>query len=633
MDTVATDGFTRVASAQHASVEQALPQIPRDWNGSAAKFPEYMPMHGLFEEVVLKNPVAVALVHGDQRLTYGELNRLANQVARHLRDLGVGPNTLVGICMHRRVEMVIGLLAVLKAGGAYVPLDPAYPQVRLAGMMNDIELRALLTTSDLIGEIPNCSAKVVRVDKAVSECAALSGENLGPTATPDDLCYVIFTSGSTGKPKAAAVYHRGWVNLVTWFVGEFAIGDADKVLLISSFSFDITQRSIAMPLICGGQLHLFASNVYDPQRILQTIAEQQVTRVNCAPSTFYPLVENPTQTTFRQLRSLKTVFLGGEPISASRLRAWAEVSDTEVANVYGAAECSDVSSFYRLKDYERYARTSVPVGKPISNSQIYLLDEALAPVPIGVAGEICIGGVGVGKGYINDASLTQTKFVPDPYSTAPGARLYRTGDLARFGSDENLEFVGRIDHQIKIRGFRVHLGDIETNLRQCPGVREAVVLKKELGPGDERLVAYVVPMERDSIALDDNIKSSLKDRLPDYMVPAAIIKLDLLPLNPNGKIDRDALLRIEDASEVRPAGGEAPRGKLEEEVAAIFAESLKLDQIGMDEDFFDLGGNSLKAVLVVANIADRLGTSVPLETLFETRTLRKFCEFIEGMPH
>ncbi len=280
--------------------------------------------------------------------------------------------------------------------------------------------------------------------------AALDAGNLPDTASPGNLCYVIFTSGSTGKPKAAAVLHRGWVNLVTWFVREFAVSVADKVLVISSFSFDITQRSIAMPLICGGQLHLFASNHYDPARILRTIAEQRVTRLNCAPSTFYPLVENPTPTTFESLQSLKTVFLGGEPIAASRMRQWAEAAATELANVYGAAECSDVSSFYRLNDYERYVRNSVPIGKPIANSQVYLLDDTLEPVEIGAIGEICIGGVGVGKGYINDAELTAEKFVRNPFSEEPDARLYRTGDLARFAADRNLELVGRVDHQIKI---------------------------------------------------------------------------------------------------------------------------------------------------------------------------------------
>jgi amino acid adenylation domain-containing protein len=527
--------------------------------------------------------------------------------------------------------MVIALLAVLKAGGAYVPLDPTYPSERLAGMVNDVDLKVLLTTHDLRGRIPTCPAHVASVDGLASECAMLPGDDLGPTSAPDDLCYVIFTSGSTGKPKAAAVHHRGWVNLVNWFVREFSVTAADRILVISSFSFDITQRSIAMPLIAGGELHLFASNLYDPQKILRTISEKKVTRINCAPSTFYPLIENRSSANFENLRSLKTVFLGGEPISASRLCAWARVTDIEVANVYGAAECSDVSSFYRLKEYDRYARSSVPIGKPISNSQIYLLDEALASVPVGAVGEICIGGVGVGKGYVNDASLTEMKFIPAPCTAAPLGRIYRTGDLGRLGPDLNLQFVGRVDHQIKIRGFRVHLGDIETSLRQCPGVREAVVIKKELALGDERLIAFVVPTEGQAVAPADEIKSSLKTRLPDYMIPAAIVTRDQLPLNPNGKVDRDALLRLWDASEARPPVGEAPRGTLQQEVGAIFATSLKLEGVGIDDDFFDLGGDSLKAVIVVADIAHHLGVSVPLEALFETRTLRRFCLFIENM--
>ena len=608
-------------------------RIPAEWNDSAADYPADRPLHRLFEAAAEQNPGAVALVHGERQLTYAELNRAANRLARHLRSLSVGPDVLVGICMHRCAEMIIGLLAVLKAGGAYVPIDPAYPQVRLAGMMNDVDLRVLLTTSDLQGALPACRAQIVCVDTALAKGTELDGGNLTGAAGAENLCYVIFTSGSTGRPKAAAVLHRGWVNLVSWFVREFAIGRDDKVLVISSFSFDITQRSIAMPLICGGQLHLVASNVYDAERIARTIAEQHVTRINCAPSTFYPLVENPTRKTFESLRSLKTVFLGGEPISASRLRAWAELSTTEVANVYGAAECSDVSSFYRLRNYERYARSSVPIGKPIANSKLYLLDDALAPVAVGGAGEICIAGVGVGRGYINDAELTAQKFVPDPFAAAPDARLYRTGDLGRFGPDWNLEFVGRLDHQVKIRGFRVHLGDVEVNLRQFPAVRDAVVLKKELAPDDHRLVAFVVPTEPATAAFIEEIKSFLKERLPDHMVPAAFVVLEQLPLNPNGKVDREALLRIDDAPASPRSRADAPQGKVAQAVAAIFADSLKLKDVGMDDDFFDLGGDSLKAVLVVAKVASELGVSVPVEALFDSRTVRGFCQLMDAMAH
>jgi amino acid adenylation domain-containing protein len=604
--------------------------IAADWNESTADHPSKT-MHQLFEECVDESPDAIALVHGEQRLTYSELNSSANRVARHLRAAGIGPDRLVGICMHRRVEMIIGVLAVLKAGGAYVPLDPTYPPARLAGMTNDIDLPVLLTTRDLASDLPASRAQVACLEQVLSENTELDAENLAGTVSLDNLCYVIFTSGSTGKPKAAAVFHRGWVNLVSWFVREFVVNATDKVLVISSFSFDITQRSIAMPLIAGGQLHLLASNLYDPGLISSTIREQQVTRVNCAPSTFYPLVENPTRATFENLRALKTVFLGGEPISAARMRQWAEGATTEIANVYGAAECSDVSSFYRLKDYDRYVRTSVPIGKPIANSRLYLLDETLAPVPAGEVGEICIAGVGVGKGYINDSELTDEKFIPNPFSDCADARLYRTGDLARLGPDWNLEFIGRVDHQVKIRGFRVHLGDVEMNLRQCPGVREAVVLKKTFAADDDRLMAYIVPMRHPApAALVNEVRLFLRDRVPEYMLPSGFMLLRQLPLNPNGKIDREALLTMEDGGGGR-LSDDAPAGEVEQEVAVIFADSLKLDGIGMDDDFFDLGGDSLKAVLVVAHVANRLGRSVPLETLFETRTIRKFCQRIEAV--
>jgi non-ribosomal peptide synthetase component F len=295
MDRVPIDQSTRSAEEQRVAVPDRILQIPADWNDTAAEYPDRVGMHALFETAAHRSPDSVALVHGETCLTYGELNSSANRLARHLQHLGVGPNVLVGICTHRCAEMIIALLAVLKAGGAYVPLDPTYPPERLAGMMGDVALKVLLTTSDLRGRVPAYPGHLACVDDLASECAMLPSDDLGPTAAPDDLCYVIFTSGSTGKPKAAAVHHQGWVNLVTWFVREFSVDITDRILVISSFSFDITQRSIAMPLIAGGELHLFAPNLYDPEKILDTISRRKVTRINCAPSTFYPLVENPSK--------------------------------------------------------------------------------------------------------------------------------------------------------------------------------------------------------------------------------------------------------------------------------------------------------------------------------------------------
>jgi amino acid adenylation domain-containing protein len=504
--------------------------------------------------------------------------------------------------MYRSLEMIIGILGTLKAGAAYVPLDPAYPQQRLASMVGDVDLRVVLTSNETRSILPETEVKKVCLDDDWSQIAGESGDNLPAAASVKNLCYVIFTSGSTGKAKAAAVFHRGWTNLMYWFITEFKIQPADKILVISSFSFDITQRSIVMPLITGAELHLLASNYYDPALILQTIASQKITRMNCAPSTFYPLVENSRE--FARL-----LFLGGEAISASRIREWAAFPEcsTQIANVYGAAECSDVSTFYVLKDYKRYVESSVPIGKPIFNTQVYLLDDSLNLVAPGVPGEICIAGDGVGQGYINDQALTEEKFVSNPFSQDPSGRLYRTGDLAKLSSDCNLEFIGRVDHQVKLRGFRIDLGDIESTLRQHKEVKEAVVLSKTFSEQDQRLVAFVVPRHRGGSRdqTGSQLRSFLKERLPEYMVPNDVITLEEMPLSPNGKTDRNALLSMDILALGTKAGPEEPRTPAERDLAAIFAKVLKLERVGILDNFFDLGGHSYLVTETLGCIADQ----------------------------
>jgi amino acid adenylation domain-containing protein len=583
------------------------PQMLVDWNSTRAEYPSNKCMHELFEQRVAETPGAIALVCGTRQLTYEELNQKANQLANYLRKQGAGPDVLVGICLHRSLEMIIGILGTLKAGAAYVPLDPAYPQQRLASMVEDVDLRILLTSQEMLRILPEVKTKLICLDSDWAQIATENADNLSLPVSVKSLCYVIFTSGSTGKAKAAAVFHRGWTNLMHWFVTEFNLKPEDKVLVISSFSFDITQRSIVMPLISGAQLHLLASNYYDPGLILQTIAEQSITRMNCAPSTFYPLTEN-SRVSFPKLRSLRTLFLGGEAISASRIREWAESSDcnAEIANVYGAAECSDVSTFYVLKDYQRYVAGSVPIGKPIFNTQVYLLDESLGPVAFGMPGEICIAGDGVGWGYINDSALTEEKFVTNPFSNDSGSRLYRTGDLARFSPDGNLEFIGRVDHQVKLRGFRIDLGDIESNLRQHKEVKEAVVLSKTFTEQDQRLVAFVVPRHRGGSRdqTGSQLRSFLKQRLPEYMVPNDVVILEEMPLNPNGKTDRNALLSMDILTLGTKAGPEEPRTPEECALATIFAGVLKLERVGIIDNFFDLGGHSYLVTETLGQIAD-----------------------------
>ncbi len=575
------------------------------WNNTVAEYPKDKCVHQLFEEHAVNSPDQTALVFGKQRMTYRELNERANQVAHYLRRLRIMPNTPVGIFQNRSLEQVISVLGILKAGGAYVPYDPAYPKERLSTMFEDLKVKAVLTTEGLLDRLPQLRARVICMDRDAEKIDAESRENPAPIAEPSHLCYVIFTSGSTGRPKATAVYHRGWMNLLHWFVTEFGITADDKTLVISSISFDITQRAMAIPLISGGGLHLVASDFYDPELILKTIATEQITVLNCAPRTFYPLVEITPDKSYQSLRSLRRLFLGGEAISASRVKPWATAPEcnAEIANVYGAAECSDVSSFYRLHDYDRYVETSVPIGKPIYNSQVYLVDQNLKQVPIGVTGEICLAGDGVGKGYLTDPFLTAEKFVRNPFGKSPEELFYRTGDLGRYLPDGNLEFNGRIDHQVKVRGQRIELGEIETALRQHEGVKEAVVVEALYAPGDQRLIGYVVPNQREYLTsangFIDALRSTLAKKIPQYMIPNEFVLLEEMPLSPNGKIDRSALPAPSRVSE------NGPNGELtatEQTVAEFYAKFLGTTNVSARSNFFDLGGHSLLVTQMLAQI-------------------------------
>jgi amino acid adenylation domain-containing protein len=584
----------------------------------------------LFEAWAQATPESTALVCGDERLNYDELNRCANRMAHHLQGRGVGPGDLVGVSLHRCVDMIVSMLGVLKTGAAYIPIDPSYPTARVQAMLEEVELAALLTWEEHMSKLSSSRAELVCVDREREGVEAEPDTNLDG-ASPEHLAYVIFTSGSTGQAKAAAVHHKGWMNLLDWFVEEFDICAIDRVLVMSSFSFDITQRSIAMPLVSGGQLHLLDSRIYDPELIRQTMARESITLVNCAPSTFYPLVESSSGEHAR-MSTLRVAFLGGEPISASRLLGWASSPEcfTEVVNVYGVAECSDVSTFYRLRDYERYAETSVPIGTPISATQVHLLDDELKPVGPGEPGEICISGVGVGAGYINDPLLTETKFVPDPYAATPAERMYRTGDLGRMRQDETLELIGRVDFQIKIRGHRIDPGDVETSLRQHPAVREAVVLGKSYASGDVRLIAFVVPKQDGCVENDliQTLRETLMSRLPEHMMPARFAILPELPMNPNGKVDRTALSQWKPTAH-QLAPEDAPRTDRERQVASTFADVLGIDQIGIFDSFFDHGGDSYLATVLLGQLTQDSGVRLSIIDLLDGPTVAAVAQAIE----
>jgi D-alanine--poly(phosphoribitol) ligase subunit 1 len=506
-------------------------------------------VHQRFEQRAAEAPERTALVYEDVRWSYGLLNERANQLAHHLRRGGVKAGDAVGICIGRTPELILAVLGALKSGACYVPIDPSYPVERILRMVEDVpQMRLVLVSKETRARVD--SRTTLALDEEWDGIAGLSGSNPEVGAGAHDLAYIVFTSGSTGRPKAAAVRHLGWSNLLHWFVTEFSISSADRCLLVSSFGFDITQRSIAMPLVAGGELHLLPERHFDRAAVVGTLQRNGITLINCSPSLFYPVAQGAPEQHVAELPDLRCVFLGGEAISSSRIEAWARRHPhTAIVNVYGVAECSDVSTWYRLCDYPRYAASSVPLGNPIYNTVVYVTDETLAEVALGEVGEICLGGVGVGQGYVNDAALTAERFVEAPSRFGTPGTVYRTGDLGKVLPDGTLGYIGRVDHQVKIRGMRIELGDIETALRRCPGVREAVVTKRIFGEGDERLVAFLV--EDDAAGngqgptTPKRLRQELKRTLPEWMVPNLFLAVGELPLNPNGKVDRGALSRIE----------------------------------------------------------------------------------------
>jgi amino acid adenylation domain-containing protein len=592
-----------------AEREQLLVQ----WNETKTDYLRDLSVHQLFEQQVERSSDAVALVFEDQILTYDLLNRRSNQFARHLQKLGVGPEVLVGICMERCIEMVIGLLAILKAGGASVPLDPTHPQERLAFMLADAQVRLLLTQEHLCTQWSLMDVPILCLDTNWVLIAEQSEENLQGSVEAENLAYVIYTSGSTGYPKGVEVQRDTLLNLLLWFCDEIGLMALDRVLLMTSLGFDSSQKNIFAPLIVGGTLHLPALPYYDSTAILQIIFLQSITVVNCTPSAFYPLIEGLNEEDLVKLQCLRSLLLGGEPLAIQRLWRWitSPFCRAHISNVYGLTECGDITTSYSLEPSRQSVEASVPIGRPIRNGEVFVLDKELQPVPIGIPGELYIGGTGLARGYLGRAELTAQCFVPHPFvgtrrgwgrtwvssaGVCPGERLYRTGDLARYRADGTIEYLGRTDHQIKLRGYRIELGEIESVLHQHPAVNEVIVLaheghagEKQLAPTATQLVAYIVlnpvgtgvssakngrhqnekPLSAPAhhavgivgtgqrrtpkIPTHETAKSSdfrkyLQTRLPNYMIPSLFVLLDSLPLSHNGKVDRQALPRPDFAS-------------------------------------------------------------------------------------
>jgi amino acid adenylation domain-containing protein len=563
--------------------------------------------------------------------------------------LGVGPEVLVGIFMERSLEMVVGLLGILKAGGAYVPLDPAYPKERLAFMLEDTQAPVLLTQHRLMTDLPIQNPKseiqkpvVVCLDTDWEAIARESEENPASGVTSDNLAYVIYTSGSTGRPKGVLVSHYNVVRLFQATHPWFHFDERDVWTLFHSYAFDFSVWELWGALLSGGRLVVVPYWVSrSPEAFYDLLYKEQVTVLNQTPSAFYQLIRAEESSATAKDLTLRLVIFGGEALELQSLKVWFDRhvdQSTRLVNMYGITETTVHVTYRPLTAADLSMVSGSVIGRPIPDLQVYVLDQHLQSVPIGIPGELHIGGDGLARGYLNCPELTREKFIPHPFSDEPGARLYKTGDLARYLPDGNIEFLGRLDHQVKIRGFRIELGEIEAVLGQHPAVRETVVLAREEAedPKSEiqnpksaatRLVAYVVPRPAQTLSINE-LRNFLKEKLPDYMVPSAFVFLDLLPLTPNGKVDRKALPPPEQG---RPELGKiyvAPRTPTEELLVAIWAELLKLDKVGVHDNFFDLGGHSLLATQVMSRVLNAFRTKISLRAMFEKPTIEELAVVI-----
>lgn len=625
------DHFQTLLAAVVANPDERLSMLPLltpaerhqllvEWNDTAEEYPRGSCVHELFETQVERTPEAVAVDFEGKQLTYRELNRRANQIARRLRRIGVGPDVPVGLLLERSLTMVVGLWAVLKAGGAYVPLDPAYPKARLSFMLEDSGAPVLLTQENLADGLPAHPAKQILLDADGNGIGREGGENLRTAATPENLAYLIYTSGSTGMPRGVAIPHRAVVNVSFSMRRKLGLTRDDVLLSIASISFDMSALDLFLPLTVGARVVLAGREVAsDGDMLSAELSRSGATAMHGPPASWRLLLEAD----WRGSDRLKA-FCGGEALPRELAQEVLKRCGS-LWNLYGPTETTIYSALHPVSRADR----AVPIGRPIANTQIFILDPRLFPVPIGVPGELYIGGGGVARGYFNRPELTAEKFLPSPFRGKPESRIYRTGDLARYLPDGSIEFLDRTDRQVKIRGYRVELGEVEAALARYAGVRESVVLASKDRSGEKRLVAYLVA----DAALEPNtaeLRRFLKEKLPAYMVPSAFVMLDSLPLNPSGKVDRRALPA---PGPERPALEEefvAPGTPVEETVAGIWSAMLGVAAVGIHDNFFALGGHSLLATQVISRVRDALRVDLPLRCFFEAPTVAEQAREIEG---
>ncbi|MFN7415110.1 MAG: amino acid adenylation domain-containing protein [Dolichospermum sp.] len=606
-------------------------QLLVEWNDTQVDYPHDLCIHELFEQQVERNPDAVAVAFEEQQLTYDELNCRANQLAHCLRSLGVGADVLVGICVERSLLMIVGLLGILKAGGAYVPLDPDYPQERLSFMLADTQIKVLLTQQNLVEKLQKHQVKLVCLDTDSPVIAQCSQDNAIAPPIADvqatNLAYVIYTSGSTGQPKGVEVVHRG-VNRLLFGVDYVHLDETQRFLQIAPISFDASTFEIWGALLHGGKCVLFPESIPTAKSLSEEIHKHGITVLWLTSALFNSIIDDDPQA----LSGIKQLLIGGVALSLAHVnRAFETLPFTQIINGYGPTESTTFTCCYPIPRKIETTIESIPIGSPIANTQVYILDDYLQPVPVGVPGELHVGGAGLARGYLNRPELTQEKFIPNPFDNS---KLYKTGDLARYLPDGNIEYLGRIDHQVKIRGFRIELGEIEAVLSQHEDVQISCVIVREDTPGEtctersrsKQLVAYIVP-QKDVTLTTSELRQFLGNKLPGYMIPSAFVMLDSLPLTPNGKIDRHALKAPAHTS--NSDGFIEVRNQLELKLLQIWSNILKIDKIGVQDNFFDLGGHSLLAPYLMTKIKQQIGKDIPVKDLFQNPTIEQLAAIIQ----
>ncbi|AUB35492.1 Glutamate-1-semialdehyde aminotransferase [Nostoc flagelliforme CCNUN1] len=641
--------FRNLLEVMVANPEQRIAELPLlsarerqqllwEWNSTQREYPQHQCIHQLFEEQVERTPDAVAVVFDNQELTYQELNNRANQLAHYLQELGVKPDTLIGICIERSLDIFVGILGILKAGGAYVPLDPNYPQERLDYMFRDSQISMLLTTKKLVTQIPEHHLQVVYLDGNWDVIATKSQQNLVSEVQPGNLAYVIYTSGSTGRPKGVMVSHRSLVNAYLGWEEAYELRTkTTSHLQMANFSFDVFTGDLVRALCSGAKLVVCPREwLLTPELLYQLMQAQKVDCAEFVPAVIRNLIVY-LEKTGQNLDFMRVLVVGSDRWYVKEYEEWQRFCglETRLINSYGVSEATIDSCYFETSNINLPVEALVPIGRPFANSQIYILDSHLQPVPIGVPGELHISGAGLAHGYLNRPVLTLEKFIASPFEESEGSRLYKTGDIARFLPDGNIEFLGRVDNQVKIRGFRIELAEIEAVLRQHPTVSQAVAMAREDIPGDLRLVAYVVANPETAPVISD-LRRFLKEELPEYMVPGAFMVVEAIPLTPNGKVNYRELPPPEISRTGLEANAIAPRNPIEEILVQIWAEVLGVKQVSIDDNFFTLGGHSLLATQLISRVRSIFKVELPLRTIFETVTVADLVERItlhSDKPH